>query len=72
MNEIICAKCGKVPFYTNFEIQKVFLPFDSDGNEIDLACDPVGLRSSMVKRCPYCERKVKIIEIQEEKDESID
>ena len=62
MKKIICTKCGEVGFYINFEIQKVYIAFDANGNEYDVCPEPVEIRSSIVNRCPYCERKVKIVE----------
>lgn len=62
MKKIICPKCGEIDFYTNFEIQKVYIAFDADGNEIDAALEDMGIRSSTVKRCCYCQSKVKIEE----------
>lgn len=66
MKQIICPKCGVIPYYTNFEIQKVYMGFDADGNENDIALDPMGIRSSTVKRCCYCQSKVKIEESDSE------
>jgi len=67
MNKIIiCPKCGIIPFYTNFEIQKVYFAFDAYGNEVDLSYDPEGIKSSTVKRCFDCGSKVKITEGGEE------
>lgn len=60
MKKIICPKCGVIPYYVNFEIQKVYIAFDADGNEVDVALDPMGMRSSTVKRCCCCQSKVKI------------
>ena len=62
MKKIICSKCGEVGFYTNFEIQKVYIAFDAEGNEYDACLEPGEIRSSLVNRCPYCGRKVKIVE----------
>lgn len=59
---IICPKCGEIPYYTNFEIQKVYLAFDANGNEVDTALDTIGLRDSIIPRCCYCDKKVKIVE----------
>lgn len=62
MKKIICSKCGEVDFYTNFEIQKVYIAFDANGNEYDVGFDVHGIRASTVNRCPYCQCKVKIVE----------
>ena len=67
--KIVCKSCGEVPFYTNFEVQKVYICFDSDGHEVDNTMDIYGLRSSIVNRCPYCQKKIRIVE--ENRNESI-
>lgn len=63
---IICPKCGIIPFYTNFDIQKVYIAFDSYGNEADFVLESEGIRGSTVKRCYYCGSKVKIEEADNE------
>ena len=68
INEIICPKCGVIPFYTNFDIQKIYIAFDAYGNEIDRALDSEEVRSSIVNRCYYCGSKVKIEEVDDETD----
>jgi len=64
MRVITCPKCGEIPYYTNFEIQKVYIAFDANGNEIDTPLEPLGIRSSVVKRCHYCDSKVSIKEVK--------
>lgn len=63
MRVIICPKCGEIPYYTNFEIQKVYIAFDANGDNVDVALDTIGIRSSVVKRCHYCDSKVSIKEV---------
>lgn len=62
MRKIICPNCGEVDYYTNFEIQKIRFAFDADGNEVDVPFEVTSIRSSIVNRCPWCEKKVKIVE----------
>lgn len=62
MKKIICPKCGEIPYYTNFEIQKVYFGFDADGNEVDIASEVVGIRDSTIKRCMRCQSKIRIEE----------
>ena len=62
MRKIICPNCGEVDYYTNFEIQKIRIAFDADGDEVDVPFEVTGIRSSIVNRCPWCEKKVKIVE----------
>lgn len=62
MKVIICRKCGEIQYYTNFDIQKVMLAFDADGNELDVPYDPVSVERSIVKRCPHCNSIVHIEE----------
>lgn len=62
MKKIICPKCGEVEFYTNFDIQKVFIAFDAEGKKVDIATEPIELRNSIIPRCFYCGSKVKIVE----------
>ena len=64
MRVIICPKCGEIPYYTNFEIQKVYIAFDANGDNVDVAFDPMGIRSSVVNRCCYCDSKVRIEEVK--------
>lgn len=59
MKKIICPKCGVIPHYTNFEIQKVYFGFDAYGNVEDTS-EAIGIRTSVIKRCCYCQSKVKI------------
>ena len=61
MNKIVCPKCGEIPFYTHFEVQKVYITFDADGIETDDDIEPHGMYDSTVNRCCYCQSKVKII-----------
>ena len=67
MKTIICPKCGEIPYYTNFDIQKVYIAFTANGEEIDVANEPRSIRASIIPRCCYCERKIKIIESEIEK-----
>lgn len=62
MKKIICPKCGEIPYYLNSEIQKVYIAFDANGEEVDAPLDTLGIRSSTVPRCSYCDRKVNIVE----------
>lgn len=62
MKHIICPKCGEVDFYTNFDIQKVYICFNADGKNIDNCMEGKGIRSSIVPRCPYCQRTINIVE----------
>lgn len=70
MRVIICPKCGKIPYYTNFEIQKVYIAFDANGEELDIPLDTMGIRSSVVKRCYYCNSQVRIREVKDNEDHS--
>ncbi len=64
MRHIICPECGEVDFYTNFDIQQVYICFDADGEETDNNAEVVSISSSVVPRCPYCQRKIKIVEVK--------
>lgn len=65
MKHIICSKCGEVDFYTNFDIQKVYICFNADNEVTDNCMEEDPVRSSIVPRCPYCQRKIKIVEVEE-------
>lgn len=65
MKHIICPKCGEVDFYTNFDIQKVYICYNANNENIDNRMEEVGVRSSIVPRCPYCKRKINIVEREE-------
>lgn len=62
MKHIICPECGEVDFYTNFDIQKVYICFNANDENIDNCMEIDGISSSIVPRCPYCQRKIKIVE----------
>lgn len=68
MKRIICKACGEVPYYTNFDVQKIYICFDPDGKEIDPQLEEFSLRSSAIPRCPKCDRKVKIVEDKDGKE----
>ena len=62
---IVCPKCGEVDFYTNFDIQKVYICFNADGENIDNYMEEESIRDSIIPRCPYCQRKIRIVEVEE-------
>ena len=62
MKHIICPECGEVDCYTNFDIQKVYFCFDADDKIVDNCMETVSIQSSIVPRCPWCQRKIKIVE----------
>lgn len=65
MKRIICPKCGEVDFYTNFDIQKVYICFNADGELVDNRMETIGIQCSIVPRCPHCQRKIKIVDSKE-------
>ena len=43
---------------------------DSNGEELDIPLDTMGIRSSVVKRCYYCNSQVRIREVKDNEDHS--
>ena len=65
MKVIICPKCGEVPNYGKRVTYRYDLIFDAD-DEPDGSTEPFPVYDGTVKRCLYCDSKIKIIEKEEE------
>lgn len=61
MRKIICKSCGEISSYCMYERVHRYLFFNADG-EPDGSSEDVEEYASDVKRCPYCDKKVKIVE----------
>ena len=64
MKKIICPKCGEVEHYGILERGHQTLLFNAEGEPCG-ATDFIDDWSSTVQRCLCCDRKVKIVEVEE-------